>query len=146
MRVPGYQGLLLPPSDPVRSLGFPTPTGISPCGAAALPAPHDEDVEVRGNNLLLSGLLLVIVSSFLAGKFPVWLCCFLLQFAILLPYYSLPVKADARLLPSPGDCELVGLVARNLISFWNASKSLVLIGIFPDLASLEFCNAQLEWK
>lgn len=118
----------------------------NPCGAAVLPPPHDGGVKVRGHNLLLSGLLLVIVSSFLAGKFPVWLCCFLLQFGILLPCYFLSVKADASLLPCPGDCELVGLVARNLISFWNASKSLVLVGIFPDLAGLEFCNVQLEWK
>lgn len=85
-------------------------------------------VEVGGNNLPLSGLLSVILSSLLVGKFPVWLCCFLLQFVILLPSFSLPVKADASLLPSPSDCELVGLVARNLISFWNTSKSLVLVG------------------
>lgn len=142
--------MLLSPSDPISTLGFPTPIGISlsctanPCGAAALPLPHDDGVKVRRNNLLLSGLLLVTMSCFLAGKFPVWLCCFLLHFGILLPYYCLPVKADASLLPRPSDCELVGLVARNLISFWNAFKSLVLVGIFPDLAGLEFCNVQLE--
>ena len=85
-------------------------------------------VEVGGNSLPLSGLLLVILSPFLAGKFPVWLCCFLFQFVILLPSFSLPVKADASLSPSPNDCELVDLVARNVISFWNTSKSLVLIG------------------
>lgn len=85
-------------------------------------------VEVGGNNLPLSGLLLVILPSLLVGKFPVWLCCFLLQFVILLPSFSLPAKADASLSPSPSDCELVGLVARNLISFWNTSESLVLVG------------------
>lgn len=104
---PWNQALLLLPSDPVRSLGFPTPIGIiissagNSCEAAALPPPHDEGVKARGNNLLLPVLLLVIVSCFLAGTFPVWLCCFLLQFGILLPYYSLPVKADASLLPGP---------------------------------------------
>lgn len=89
---PLYQALLLPPSDPVRSLGFPTPIGIrissagKPCGAAAWPPPHDEGVKIRGNNLLLSALLLVILFCFLAGKFPVWLCCFvsLWDFAALL--------------------------------------------------------------
>lgn len=121
-----------------------SPVQQTPDGATALPLPHDDGVKVRRNNLLLSGLLLVTMSCFLAGKFPVWLCCFLLHFGILLPYYCLPVKADASLLPRPSDCELVGLVARNLISFWNAFKSLVLVGIFPDLAGLEFCNVQLE--
>lgn len=61
---PWYQSLLLPPSDHVRSLGFPTTIGISissagnTCGAAVLSPPHDEDVKVRGNNLLLSGTFL----------------------------------------------------------------------------------------
>lgn len=84
-------------------------------------------VDFGRNNLPLSGLLSVILSSFLVGKFPVWLCRFLLQFVILLPSFSLPVKA-ASLSPSPNDCELMGLVARNLIYFQNTSKRLVLVG------------------
>lgn len=48
-------------------------------------------------------------------------------FAVLLSF-SLPVKAAASLSPSPGDCELVALVARILISFRNTPTSPVLVG------------------
>lgn len=69
---------------------------------------------------------LVVLSSSSVGRFPVWLCHFLLQFVIVLPSFSLPVKLMPGCCPTPVT-EWVGLIARNLVFFCNASKSPVLV-------------------
>lgn len=83
-----YQALLLPPSGPVRSLGFPTLIGISissagnPCEAAALPPPHDKGVKVRESTCCsqICCWLLCLASGLASSQFGCAASCLSLGF------------------------------------------------------------------